>query len=128
MTRSITRQYNLRTNVSGAQARCSTLRGAIKKESHLLRTFQRLRQKASKINATDDTEYEVEKILDKKIDSDNRLYYLIQWKGESKDDANWTLAQNLQNCPVKLIEYHRKHPRSNIHPKIRQHLEHLGLL
>ena len=42
-------------------------------------------------------EYEVEKILNKKI-SNGKTFYRIKWKGYSNDQSTWEPEINLQHC------------------------------
>lgn len=58
----------------------------------------------------DDTEveeefYEVDSIRGKKIGDDNRLYYLVKWKGYA-GSPTWEPADGC-NCDIKLQEYEK---------------------
>ena len=49
-------------------------------------------------------EFEVEKILDKRINR-KRIEYLVKWKGYPEHDAQWEPLENLQNAHESLEEY-----------------------
>ena len=64
--------------------------------------------------------YEVEKILDHKVDSRGRRRFLLKWKGYSNEDNTWEYEENL-DCPKLLTEYLEKakiYERENL-PKSR---------
>jgi hypothetical protein len=67
---------------------------------------------------TDSETYEVEKILDHRIDSRGRRRFLIQWKGYDSEEKSWEDEDNL-NCPALLNEYLSlvKHIRKHTAPK-----------
>ena len=48
-----------------------------------------------------DEEYEVERILDKKIIS-GTVHYLVKWKGYNISESTWEPKQNLKNCARML--------------------------
>ena len=48
--------------------------------------------------ASDDLEFEVEKIIAKRIGKRNLPEYLVQWKGYSSFDATWEPVANLEHC------------------------------
>jgi len=39
--------------------------------------------------------FEVDKILDKKIEN-NKVYYLVSWKGYGLDENSWEPSENLK--------------------------------
>ena len=56
------------------------------------------------IKIEDVVEYEVEKILDKRIKR-NRIEYLVQWKGYPPEDNSWEPIRNLSNSPATIQDY-----------------------
>lgn len=55
--------------------------------------------------ATEEEEYEVEKVVDKRIHK-GKVEYLLKWKGYSSDDNTWEPKDSLE-CPELLQEYER---------------------
>ncbi len=53
-------------------------------------------------------EYEVEDIVDKKIEK-GKPVYLVKWKGFSLDDATWEPLQNLANSSKIIKNFESKH-------------------
>lgn len=54
----------------------------------------------------DDEEFEVEKILQKRV-SRNKIEYLVKWSGYGVYDATWEPVANLQNCLKKIEEFEK---------------------
>ena len=50
--------------------------------------------------------YEVERIMDHRVDPHGRRRFLLKWKGYSHDDDTWEKEENL-NCPDLINEYMR---------------------
>ena len=46
-------------------------------------------------------EYEVEKIIGKKVNG-NFKEYLIKWKGYSEDESTWEPESNLENAKLSI--------------------------
>ena len=57
----------------------------------------------------DQTEYEVDKILDSKI-LQQKLFYLVDWKGYSPSKCSWEPADHLSHCPNLVQEFHLRYP------------------
>ena len=50
-----------------------------------------------------DEEYEVEKVLDKRVQVGNQVEYLVKWKGyDDPDDNTWEPADNLREAKVAI--------------------------
>lgn len=66
------------------------------------------------IEIENDIEYEVEAILDSKIDRRYRsepLRYLVRWSGYSGPEAtSWEPPSNLENCPDLVQVFHQRNP------------------
>ncbi|GAB0087270.1 hypothetical protein DMENIID0001_015630 [Sergentomyia squamirostris] len=54
---------------------------------------------------SDDTMYQVEKILDRREVRKRKLVYLIKWEGYSDYHNSWEPAKNI--CPVMVAEFER---------------------
>jgi hypothetical protein len=59
---------------------------------------------SSSATESDSENYEVEKIIDHRVDPRGRRRYLIQWRGYRPDDNTWEDEDNL-NCPDILKDY-----------------------
>jgi hypothetical protein len=53
----------------------------------------------------DETEYEVNQVLDSKI-LRRKLYYLVDWKGYNPSKHSWKPADHLTHCPDLVQEFH----------------------
>lgn len=51
-----------------------------------------------------DEEYEVEEILDHKLE-DGTTLYRVHWRGYNSDDDTWEPRDNLRHCTDKLRAY-----------------------
>lgn len=58
--------------------------------------------------ADEDDEYEVEKILDARVNR-RKLQYRVKWFGY-EEDMEWYVASNFKNSPHKLREFHTANP------------------
>jgi hypothetical protein len=56
------------------------------------------------IPESNEAEYEVEQILDKRLIR-NKTQYLVKWLGYPLHDATWEPVENLKNAPEKLKEF-----------------------
>lgn len=61
---------------------------------------------SKKKKSKDEDRYEVEKILDHKIE-DNVKYFLIRWKGYGSDVDSWESQYSI-SCPALLAKYYEK--------------------
>ncbi len=59
-----------------------------------------------------DNEYEVEKIVDKRI-KNGKIEYKIKWAGYSMNECTWEPMKNLESAKELVDEYNRSHPISN---------------
>lgn len=57
----------------------------------------------------EEPEYEVEKVVDKRIHK-GKVEYLLKWKGYPSDDNTWEPEDSLE-CPELLQEYERNRAR-----------------
>ena len=64
----------------------------------------------------EETEFEVEKILEKKGQR-----YLIKWKGYDESENTWEPEENLTNCRQLLKQYHQNREEANRPRKTRRH-------
>ena len=56
-------------------------------------------------------EYEVEAVLNSKIDKRNGvLQYLIRWKGCPDTDNTWEPASNVKNAAKLVEQFHKRYP------------------
>eukprot|EP01117_Protostelium_nocturnum_P010573 TRINITY_DN3802_c0_g1_i1.p1 TRINITY_DN3802_c0_g1~~TRINITY_DN3802_c0_g1_i1.p1 ORF type:complete len:1137 (-),score=391.48 TRINITY_DN3802_c0_g1_i1:32-3442(-) len=60
-------------------------------------------------NDSDEEDYEVERIVDSKMDQKGQLEYLVHWKGWSHDYDSWLDYEKL-NCPELIDRFHRRYP------------------
>lgn len=67
--------------------------------------------------------YEVEQILDSKVDRGKVKYY-VQWLGYTDDDNTWEPLANMENAEDLLHEFHERYPdkpnAKTFTPKVRQ--------
>lgn len=55
---------------------------------------------------SDEEMYEVEKILDKRINGDT-IEYFIKWKNYSKNESTWEPLMNLKNVEKMIYEFNK---------------------
>jgi hypothetical protein len=58
-------------------------------------------------------EYEVEKILDKRVKK-GKTEYLIRWKDYGSEDDTWEPTENL-HCPDKVQEFNDRRQAKHVH-------------
>lgn len=54
-----------------------------------------------------DERYEVESILDKKVDN-KQVYYLVKWKNYSFSECTWESVDNLKDCKRKIRKFEKE--------------------
>ncbi|SOV03534.1 uncharacterized protein UDID_19082 [Ustilago sp. UG-2017a] len=64
------------------------------------------------VEVESDMEYEVEQILDSKVDHRYRdpLFYLVRWVGYGPDHISWEPASNLTHASDLIAEFHTANP------------------
>ena len=66
------------------------------------------RKSCSKKSAMSDEEYEVEKVLDKRVQIGNQVEYLVKWKGyDDPDDNTWEPADNLREARAVIDKFEK---------------------
>ncbi|XP_069687279.1 histone-lysine N-methyltransferase SUV39H2 isoform X2 [Periplaneta americana] len=70
----------------------------------------RKRQKTSTVTRSEEAEplYEVERILDHRYIENKGFFYLVKWRGWSKESNTWEPEENLTNCEQRLKKYKEK--------------------
>jgi hypothetical protein len=71
----------------------------------------RIPTKPPPIKIDSDEEWEVEEILDSRIQK-RVLQYLVKWKGYTISDNTWEPAKNLTNAPDEIRKFHQRHPEA----------------
>ena len=61
------------------------------------------------VTIEDEVEYEVDKILDSKIER-NKVKYLISWKGYGPHEHTWEPAESLEHASNTVTQYHIRYP------------------
>jgi hypothetical protein len=59
-----------------------------------------------------ESEYEVDKILDKRI-RDGMIAYKIQWISFPASDATWEPIENLEKCQDMITEFEKNRKEAN---------------
>jgi hypothetical protein len=59
---------------------------------------------------TEESEYEVERILDSRLSQQGTLEYLIKWEGYEHSENTWEPREHLSHCQQTLRQYHRQNP------------------
>ncbi|CAF1244328.1 unnamed protein product [Rotaria sordida] len=58
-------------------------------------------------------DYDVEKILSKRINGKGRTFYLIKWKGYSTSHNTWEPKDNVTNCQDLIKEFEAEEEKKN---------------
>jgi len=63
--------------------------------------------------------YEVEKIVDKRIDGSGRIFYLVKWEGYPNEEMTWEPIENLETVlelvrNFELSQLQKENPSSNL--------------
>ncbi|GMR39890.1 hypothetical protein PMAYCL1PPCAC_10085, partial [Pristionchus mayeri] len=61
-------------------------------------------------------EYTVEKILDKRVNKEGKVEYLIKWEGFGINDSTWE-NENNASCPDIIAEFERSRKEQNTQRK-----------
>lgn len=64
-----------------------------------------------KAAAEDDSEFIVEKILEKKLGKNNKVLYLLKWKGYDDTENTWEPVENLEDCRDLIRDFEDKFKR-----------------
>lgn len=64
-----------------------------------------------------ENEYLVDKILDSRINSDNEIQYLVQWKDFPPEEDTWEPLANLNNCLAAVRKFHEKNSEKPCPPR-----------
>lgn len=60
-----------------------------------------------------DVEWEVHEVLNSRIfGRGRRLQYLVSWEGYGPEENSWEPAANLENAPLAVAKFHKKHPEA----------------
>jgi len=67
------------------------------------------------LELNDSNEYEVQMILDSKVDQRRKgsgLLYLVEWSGfdDTTESTSWEPAENVQNAPDLVRAFHQAYP------------------
>ena len=61
------------------------------------------------VTAEGEEEYEVEQILDSKMEG-RSLFYYVKWKGYGPEENSWEPKANVANSSRLIQKFHREHP------------------
>ena len=61
--------------------------------------------------STEEEEWEVEKILDIRLDDDGDKEYLVHWKEYPESEATWEPMENLEGATQEIENFHLKNPK-----------------
>ena len=54
-------------------------------------------------------EYDVEEILDSRVNDKGQLEYSVKWEGYGHEDNQWEPVEHLTNCTVRVREFHQRY-------------------
>ncbi len=69
-------------------------------------SFKHMQRKKQTRSRQKESEYEVDKIIDKRI-HDGMISYKIQWIGFPVSDATWEPIENLEKCQDMISEFEK---------------------
>ena len=55
----------------------------------------------------EEEEFVIEKVVDKRVDSDGQVEYFLKWKGYSDEENTWEPLENVETEEM-IIEYEKK--------------------
>ncbi|KAL1960957.1 hypothetical protein VTO42DRAFT_4845 [Malbranchea cinnamomea] len=61
---------------------------------------------------TDEQEYKVERILDRRR-INRKIHYLVKWKGYPTSENTWETIEHLQNAREMVQQYHHRQPKDH---------------
>ncbi|PHH80773.1 hypothetical protein CDD80_7310 [Ophiocordyceps camponoti-rufipedis] len=80
-----------------------------KPELDMPKRKRRVAAKATKPERISSTEYEIESIVDDRIEQDTlRHFYLVKWKGFGSKNNTWEPKTNMAHCSEALMEYEKR--------------------
>lgn len=62
------------------------------------------------------SEYEVEKVVDSRLNKKGKMEYLIKWVGYDSSQNTWEPERNLATCRDMIEKYNQQTSRKNIGP------------
>ncbi|KAJ6662366.1 hypothetical protein lerEdw1_012530 [Lerista edwardsae] len=93
--------------VSGAEGEAAAAKEKTMPETGEAGDGQMAAEAAGESEEDEDDVFEVEKILDWKIEGGKTLYK-VRWKGYSPDDDTWEPEAHLEDCKEVLLEFRKK--------------------
>ncbi|KAK1218029.1 hypothetical protein PQX77_019294, partial [Marasmius sp. AFHP31] len=77
----------------------------------------------------EDTEYEVEEILDSRKPDDRRIpiEYYIRWADYPESEDSWEPKSNVENAKEAIAEFYKKHPAAYQEPEKRRSKRNKGV-
>lgn len=89
--------------------RTRTTPAPFKPELDMPQRKRRVAAKVTKPERIPSTEYEIERIVDDRIEQDTlRHFYLVKWKGFSSKDNTWEPKTNMSHCFEALMDYEKR--------------------
>ena len=83
----------------------------LKSVANLIKAFEKeLDDKVDSEEDLDEDDFEVEKILERRVTKKGEVEYLVKWKNyEDISDATWEPADNLESVPNLIRKFEREH-------------------